>query len=76
MVDPSGAVIPGALIEIESNGLRRTTVSGGTGLFEFRLLPLGTHRIRVTAAGFQKFERIIFAPAENRISLSLPESTN
>ena len=75
VVDPSGAVIPGALIEIESNGLRRTTVSGGTGLFEFRLLPLGTHRIRVTAAGFQKFERVIVAPAEIRISLSLPEST-
>ncbi len=75
VTDPSGAVIAGAKIKIESSGLRRTAVSGEAGHFEFRLLPAGSHRIRVTAAGFQKFERATVALGEIRISLALEEST-
>ena len=74
VVDPSGAIIAGALIEIDSSGLYRNTSSGQTGLFEFQRVPAGKHRLRLAAAGFQKLERSVVAPAEITISLALAGS--
>ncbi len=57
--DPSGAVIPGASIEvkeIQSGSVSRTT-SGGDGQFVVPFLLPGEYSIQVTAPGFQTLSR-------------------
>lgn len=53
IVDPSGAVIPGAHILLTSEaGAPRETTSDATGRFRFPLLPPGTYRLEIRAPGF------------------------
>ncbi len=51
--DPSGALVPGALVSIQKTGAfkAQTTKTDQTGGFEFKLVP-GAYRIDVEAAGF------------------------
>src|SRR5215831_14672452 len=53
--DASGAVVPGASIELVSptTGLHRATVSGQKGLYEITPLPVGAYTLTITAAGFK-----------------------
>src|SRR5262245_27181556 len=53
--DASGAVVPGANVELVSpaTGLHRTTVSGLQGLYEITTLPVGSFTLTITAAGFK-----------------------
>src|SRR5262249_47961349 len=53
--DASGAVIPGASVELVSpaTGLHRPTVSGLKGLYEITPLPVGSYTLTITAAGFK-----------------------
>src|SRR5215510_10858095 len=53
--DASGAVVPGASVELVSSatGLHRTTVSGLQGLYEITPLPVGSFTLTITAAGFK-----------------------
>lgn len=52
--DPSGALVPGAHVELTNlaNGLRLEAKSGGEGAFQFFAVPIGMYRAVVTAAGF------------------------
>ncbi len=53
IVDPSGAVIPGANITLKnSSGLVIAANSGGVGEYEFRNLAAGKYTVSVTAKGF------------------------
>src|SRR5690349_15569558 len=53
IVDPTGAVIPGASITLKnSSGLVVGAKSGGAGEYEFRNLAPGKYTISVTAKGF------------------------
>jgi len=59
VVDPQGAVIPGAAVVItntETNATRRTATNE-TGYFEANLLMPGTYSISAEAAGFKKLIR-------------------
>ena len=53
--DASGAVVPGASVELMSpaTGLHRTTLSGPQGLYEITTLPVGNFTLTITAAGFK-----------------------
>ena len=53
--DPSGAVIPGATVEITSadTGLHRDVKTGSAGNYSFAALPIGNYVINVTQAGFK-----------------------
>ncbi|MGB6831474.1 MAG: carboxypeptidase-like regulatory domain-containing protein, partial [Terracidiphilus sp.] len=60
VVDPSGAVIPNAHVQIfnaATGVLTRDTTSNGTG--DFQLLPLlaATYNIRITAPGMEELDR-------------------
>jgi hypothetical protein len=57
--DPSGASIPGARLTAiqESTGLQWETVAATDGAFLFPQLPVGTYRVAVEAAGFQRLEQ-------------------
>jgi len=51
--DPTGAVVAGAKITLSSDtGLRRQTVSDGTGRYQFTLLPPGQYTVLVDFKGF------------------------
>ena len=52
VTDPSGAVVPGALVQLHGPGRDQRSRTGGTGEYSFPALPAGTYEIRVSAKGF------------------------
>src|SRR5260370_25219671 len=54
VTDPTGAVIPGATVEISNpvSGFTRTTKTDGNGQFQFFNIPFNPYRLTVTAQGF------------------------
>ena len=54
VIDPNGAVIPGAAVNIENTetGFARTVTTNSDGFFSAPLLPLGKYRATTTASGF------------------------
>lgn len=54
VVDPNGAIIPGAAVNIENTetGFSRTVTTNSDGFFSAPLLPLGKYRATTTAQGF------------------------
>src|SRR3954452_3040910 len=59
VVDPSGHVIPNAIVKVTSEltGETRTTPTSETGDFAFSALVAGEYTVRVEAAGFRPLER-------------------
>jgi hypothetical protein len=57
--DPSGALIPGAMVTITDvdRGTSRTVVTDEAGAYNAPSLPPGTYRIRAELAGFKTIER-------------------
>ena len=55
VVDPDGAVVPGATIVIrnESTGVSRTTTTNESGEYQFIGLPPGTYKVTASAATFK-----------------------
>jgi hypothetical protein len=55
--DQNHAVITKASIVLESasTGDKRSTVSNGSGFFNFPAVPVGTYRLSITAPGFSKY---------------------
>jgi hypothetical protein len=55
VADSSGAVIPGATVQIVSNetGLRREVQTGSNGTYVFSLLPIGAYTVTVSQDGFR-----------------------
>lgn len=57
VLDPSGAVVPGATITIHNpvTGVQQTTSSDNAGNFVFQNVPQNPYHMTVTAPGFQTF---------------------
>jgi hypothetical protein len=55
VVDPSGAIVPGATVDVTSigTGALRTTVTDQRGNYTVSNLPLGAYKVAVNAKGFQ-----------------------
>src|SRR5439155_19625820 len=55
IADSTGAVIPGATVEIKNpvTGFDRTTTTDSSGLFVFRNVPENAYHLAVTAKGFE-----------------------
>ena len=55
VTDPSGAVISGAQLTLDSRatGLHRVTASDDHGLYEFPALPVGTYTVSISKTGFK-----------------------
>src|SRR5256885_16441562 len=71
IVDPSGAVVPGATVDVLLPGGAKPILSQTTtaeGLFAFTAVPAGTYDLSITAAGFRKY-------AERKIVLSAGAET-
>jgi hypothetical protein len=58
VTDPSGAVVPNALITLKNNGTGQTrnTTTNNNGSFRFSLLQPGSYTLSATARGFGKAE--------------------
>ncbi len=57
VTDPSGASIPGALVQLRGAGAERHTKTGDTGQFAVPSLPPGKYHVRITARGFAAAQR-------------------
>lgn len=57
--DPTGAVIPGASVEVvnEGTGTTRQVITSSAGVFNVPNLDLGAYKVRVSAKGFSAYER-------------------
>lgn len=55
VMDPSGAIIPGASVVLSGNGKTVSTTSGGTGAYHFNGLAPGHYSVNTTIEGFTPF---------------------
>lgn len=57
IVDPSGAVIPGASVSVtdKQTGKAKTVTASGDGTFEISQLEFGTYSVNITVAGYKAF---------------------
>jgi Carboxypeptidase regulatory-like domain len=55
VMDPSGAIIPGASVVLSGNGKTLTTTSGGAGAYRFSALPPGHYSVNTTIEGFTPY---------------------
>src|SRR5438132_13613564 len=58
VIDSSGAVIPGATVQVRnlSTGLSRTQESDANGQFKIRELPSGTYHVTVIHEGYSTYD--------------------
>jgi hypothetical protein len=52
ITDPSGALVPGALVQLRGPGGEQRKTTGGDGQYAFPLLKAGKYNVRVIAKGF------------------------
>jgi hypothetical protein len=60
VLDPAGAGIAGAIVEMENQG--QQAITGADGLYTFLRAPVGAQKLRVAATGFQVAEVTIEIP--------------
>ena len=65
--DPSGSLIPGAVVELRGNGAPRTVTTAADGLYNFPSLTAGKYSLKITASGFTTTQR-------NNIDVSQPST--
>jgi Carboxypeptidase regulatory-like domain len=58
VLDPAGAVVPGATVVVTNtaNGVEARTTTTGSGSYTLPYLSAGTYRLRVSAPGFRTAE--------------------
>src|SRR5450631_1900562 len=70
VLDTSGALVPGAAIELrnQASGDQRTATSNGEGFFNFAAVPPGSYTVRVSMQGFSTWEArdILVASGDHR----------
>jgi Carboxypeptidase regulatory-like domain len=73
VMDPSGAVVPGAKITVmqTATGLTRKTVTNSAGQFSAASLAPGSYTVRVTAAGFKTHVESFTILADQERSLAI-----
>ena len=74
--DQSGAVLPGATVQIkeEKTGFTASTTTNDTGEFTFQGIPSGTYTIQANHNGFKKYmdtDVIVYARVPRRVDVTL-----
>lgn len=57
VTDPSGAAVPGAIVELRGPGGEHRATTRGTGAYAFPALDPGKYRVRIRAKGFAAIDR-------------------
>jgi len=55
VTDPSGAIVPGANVQLSGGGKSFSATSGGDGTYSFGTLPAGNYTLDVSVPGFTPF---------------------
>ncbi|HUX45616.1 MAG TPA: carboxypeptidase-like regulatory domain-containing protein, partial [Terracidiphilus sp.] len=73
VTDPSGAVIPGASVQLSNaiSGLNRTVTTDGTGSFEFDNVPFNNYHLTVSATGFSHTGQTVSLTSAVGVSLKV-----
>ena len=73
VTDPTGAVVPGATVEIRNPVSRfdRSTTTDGEGHFSFPNIPLSPYHLTVTATGFAPYARDVDVKSAVPLSLKI-----
>ena len=68
VLDPSGAVVPGAAVTLIQGSSVRSVQSGNDGVYSFKALPSGSYNLTVQVNGFATFSRagIVIAAGQAR----------
>ena len=79
VTDPSGAVIPRALVTISSGEFLQSASTDETGQYRFPGLAPGHYRVRITSTGFSAFKKagLVLSPGyetEANAQLVIPAS--
>ncbi len=71
--DPSGAIVPGAVVTLtnEATGVTQKITSTGAGVYAFPSIPVGTYTIKVEAPGFKASVR-----SGNTVQINTPIIVN
>ncbi|MGH9898259.1 MAG: carboxypeptidase regulatory-like domain-containing protein, partial [Pyrinomonadaceae bacterium] len=74
VIDPNGAVIPGATVSIVNTITKyeRTTTTDSTGVFKFVNVPPNVYRLKVDANGFSTVDQNISVRSLVPINLNIP----
>ncbi|KAA6460130.1 TonB-dependent receptor [Acidobacteria bacterium AB60] len=73
VADPTGAVIPGATVHLNSavSGLDRTAITDATGQFSIPNIPFHTYQITATAPGFNQLNQTVDVRSTSGTELKL-----
>jgi len=55
VTDPSGAIVPGASVQLSGGGKTFSAISGGDGSYSFATVPAGNYTLDVNVPGFTPF---------------------
>lgn len=64
ILDPTGASVAGARVEISAATLSQSAATDGAGTFSIEGVPSGTYSLRVTASGFSAYVTSIEIPSD------------
>ena len=73
VLDPSGAVVPGASVILTQGAAMLSVQSGNDGVYLFKAVPPGSYKMTVQVSGFATFTKdgIVLAPGQAR-QLNVP----
>src|SRR5271166_458714 len=73
VADPTGAVVPGATVEIHNpvSQFSRTTTTDGTGKFSFPNVPFNPYHLSVTVTGFAAYSQDVDVHSAVPLSLKI-----
>jgi hypothetical protein len=73
VIDPSGAVVVGAAVEIRDNGKGTTqaAITNREGTYQFFYLPPGSYVLTVSREGFRKLNRAVTVPLGPPVTVNL-----
>ena len=78
VTDPSGSVVSGATVVVQSteSNIKRTVVTNSLGEYQFQFLPPGTYVLSVAAQGFERYQQsslqlLVNTPATANVRLRL-----
>src|SRR5262249_13800754 len=65
ILDPTGAAVAGAKVEVSGTGFSNTTYTDDAGIFSIPDAPTGTYALHVTANGFTPYTSSINIPPDS-----------
>src|SRR6516164_2545047 len=82
VLDPSGAVVPGATVEIHNpvSAFNRSTVTDSKGIFSFQNVPFNPYHLTVNASGFASYVQDVevrsTVPVDLKVNLAVAASSS